>query len=697
MSIWHNISSRSDTPTMKQFLKHSLLIGCLCTQLSMQPLLAAEYSASFKGTDIQEFINTVGKNLNKTIIVDPGVRGNINVRSYDLLNEEQYYQFFLSVLDVYGFAVVPMPNGILKVVKAQNAKTSAIPVTDDAHPGSGDEMVTRVVPVRNVSVRELAPLLRQLNDNAGGGNVVHYEPSNVLLITGRAAVVNRLVEIVHRVDKVGDENVDIIKLKYASASEMVRLITALTKSDKNALSNVLIPKLVADERTNSVVISGENRSRQRLVNMIRQLDREQQSLGNTRVYYLKYAKAKNLVEVLSGVSKTIQDDKQGSQTTGMSGTGSLSGTASGSSSGSAGYNGKDLSIVADEQTNALVITAQPDVMQELERVIARLDIRRAQVLVEAIIVEVQDGDAFNLGVQWANKNGGGTQFTGTNLPTSTVVNAALEFNDNGTFSDATTKALSGFNGIAAGFYEGNWAGLVTALSSNTKSNILATPSIVTLDNKEASFNVGQEVPVVTGSQSSTSGSVFNSVERKTVGTKLKVTPQINEGDSVLMEIEQEVSSVASSTSTDSSSNTGDLGSTFNTRTVKNAVLVKSGETVVLGGLLSNNTAESTFKVPLLGDIPVLGYLFRYNSTSKTKQNLMVFIHPTILRDPVTYTGVSSSKYNLFRAEQLAQEQEADSLLPSVERPVLPAYGSETTLSPKMKALLEQQSQVKDMQ
>lgn len=697
MSIWHNISSRSDTPTMKQFLKHSLLIGCLCTQLSMQPLLAAEYSASFKGTDIQEFINTVGKNLNKTIIVDPGVRGNINVRSYDLLNEEQYYQFFLSVLDVYGFAVVPMPNGILKVVKAQNAKTSAIPVTDDAHPGSGDEMVTRVVPVRNVSVRELAPLLRQLNDNAGGGNVVHYEPSNVLLITGRAAVVNRLVEIVHRVDKVGDENVDIIKLKYASASEMVRLITALTKSDKNALSNVLIPKLVADERTNSVVISGENRSRQRLVNMIRQLDREQQSLGNTRVYYLKYAKAKNLVEVLSGVSKTIQDDKQGSQTTGMSGTGSSSGTASGSSSGSAGYNGKDLSIVADEQTNALVITAQPDVMQELERVIARLDIRRAQVLVEAIIVEVQDGDAFNLGVQWANKNGGGTQFTGTNLPTSTVVNAALEFNDNGTFSETTTEALSGFNGIAAGFYEGNWAGLVTALSSNTKSNILATPSIVTLDNKEASFNVGQEVPVISGSQSSTSGSVFNSVERKTVGTKLKVTPQINEGDSVLMEIEQEVSSVASSTSTDSSSNTGDLGSTFNTRTVKNAVLVKSGETVVLGGLLSNNTAESTFKVPLLGDIPVLGYLFRYNSTSKTKQNLMVFIHPTILRDPVTYTGVSSSKYNLFRAEQLAQEQEADSLLPSVERPVLPAYGSEATLSPKMKALLEQQSQVKDMQ
>ena len=672
---------------MKQFLKRSLIISCLFTQLNVQPLWAAEYSASFKGTDIQEFINTVGKNLNKTIVVDPGIRGTINVRSYDLLNEEQYYQFFLSVLEVYGFAVVPMPNGILKVVKAQNAKTSSIPVTDDIHPGNGDEMVTRVVPVRNVSVRELAPLLRQLNDNAGGGNVVHYEPSNVLLLTGRAAVVNRLVEIVHRVDKVGDENVDIIKLKYASASEMVRLITALTKNDKNALTSVLTPKLVADERTNSVVISGDNQSRQRLVTMIRQLDREQQSQGNTRVFYLKYAKAKNLVDVLSGSSKTIQQDKQGGSATNTS-----NATTSNSGSGSNAFNGKDLSIVADEQTNALVITAQPDVMQELERIIAKLDIRRAQVLVEAIIVEVQDGDAFNLGVQWANKNGGGTQFTATGLSTTTVANAALEYKNDGTFSSTTTSALSSFNGLAAGFYSGDWAGLVTALSSNTKSNILATPSIVTLDNKEAAFNVGQEVPVVTGSQSSTTGSVYSTVERKTVGTKLKVTPQINEGDSVLMDIEQEVSSVATSTSTSSSStSSASLGDTFNTRTVKNAVLVKSGETVVLGGLLSNNTSESTYKVPLLGDIPVLGYLFRYNSTSKTKQNLMVFIHPTILRDPITYTGVSSSKYNLFRAEQLSQEQDTDSLSPAVDRPILPAYGTNATLSPKMKALLEQQA------
>ena len=199
----------------------------------------------------------------------------------------------------------------------------------------------------------------------------------------------------------------------------------------------------------------------------------------------------------------------------------------------------------------------------------------------------------------------------------------MAYKNDGSISSDAASALSSFNGIAAGFYSGDWGGLVTALSTNAKSNILATPSIVTLDNKEASFNVGQEVPVVTGSQSSTTGSVYSTVERKTVGTKLKVLPQINEGDSVLLDIEQEVSSVASTSSTDSSSSSSsNLGATFNTRTIKNAVLVKSGETVVLGGLLNNQTSESVYKVPLLGDIPLLGYLFRYNSTSTSSYNFV---------------------------------------------------------------------------
>ena len=635
---------------------------------------ATEYSASFKNADIEEFINTVGKNLNKTIIIEPSVRGKINVRSYDLLNEDQYYQFFLSVLDVYGFAVVPMDNGVLKVVRSKDAKTSAIPVVDESNPGSGDEMVTRVVPVRNVSVRELAPLLRQLNDNAGGGNVVHYDPSNVLLITGRAAVVNRLVEVVRRVDKAGDQEVDIVKLKYASAGEMVRLVTNLNKDGNNQGGNtslLLAPKVVADERTNSVVVSGEPKARARIIQMVHQLDRDLQSQGNTRVFYLKYGKAKDLVDVLKGVSSSIEADKKG-------------GAATTTGGGGASIGGGKLAISADETTNALVITAQPDVMAELEQVVAKLDIRRAQVLVEAIIVEIADGDGLNLGVQWANTNGGGTQFTDTGLPIGSVAIAAKDYQKNGTTTGLASLAKD-FNGMAAGFYKGNWAALVTALSTDTKNDILSTPSIVTMDNKEASFNVGQEVPVQSGSQSSTtSDQVFNTIERKTVGTKLVVTPQINEGDSVLLNIEQEVSSVAQT----QAPGTSTLGPTFDTRTIKNAVLVKSGETVVLGGLMDEKTQEKVSKVPLLGDIPVLGYLFRSTSNSTSKRNLMVFIRPTILRDADVYSGISSNKYSQFRSEQ--QEAAAqEGYLTSPKRQVLPEYGQGVTMSPEVQKQLQQ--------
>ncbi|WP_279007226.1 GspD family T2SS secretin variant ExeD [Aeromonas jandaei] len=632
---------------------------------------ATEYSASFKNADIEEFINTVGKNLNKTIIIEPSVRGKINVRSYDLLNEEQYYQFFLSVLDVYGFAVVPMDNGVLKVLRSRDAKTSAIPVVDGSNPGSGDEMVTRVVPVRNVSVRELAPLLRQLNDNAGGGNVVHYEPSNVLLITGRAAVVNRLVEVVNRVDRAGDQDVDIIKLKFASAGEIVRLVTNLNKDNNpqgGTTSLLLAPKVVADERTNSVVVSGEPKARARIIQMVRQLDRDLQSQGNTRVFYLKYGKAKDMVDVLKGVSSSIEADKKGGGNAAMGGGASIGG-------------GK-LAISADETTNALVITAQPDVMAELEQVIAKLDIRRAQVLVEAIIVEMQDSDGLNLGVQWNHADYGSIQFPDTGVPITAKV-AADKLNKNGN-PEPITKLMSSVNGMAAGFYHGDWSMLATAIASNTKNDILSTPSIVTMDNKEASFNVGKEVPTPTGSQSSTStDSIFNTIEYKTVGTKLTVTPQINEGDSVLLTIEQEVSSVAKQ-----ADGTAGLGPTFDTRTVKNAVLIKSGETVVLGGLMDEQTKEEVSKVPLLGDIPGLGYLFRYTSNSTSKRNLMVFIRPTILRDANVYSGISSNKYSLFRAEQLdAAAQEG--YLTSPKRQVLPAYGQDVMVSPELQKQLEQ--------
>jgi general secretion pathway protein D len=595
------------------------------------PAQGAEFSASFKGVEAQEFINTVSKNLNKTVIIDPSVRGTITVRSYDMLNEEQYYQFFLSVLDVYGFAVIPMDNGVLKVVKSKDAKSASVPVVDDSTTARGDEVVTRVAPLYNVTARDLAPLLRQLNDNAGVGNVVHYDPSNVLLLTGRAAVINRLMQIIERVDRAGDRSVKTLPLQHAAAAEVARLVTQMEQ--ENGKGAAPAGRIVADERTNAVLISGDAGTQDRLAAMVRQLDKPQVSRGNTQVIYLKYANAEQLAAVLSGINSELQKDPAVSKN-------------------SAALT-KDTMIKADPQTNSLIVNAAPDVMNELERVIARLDIRRPQVLVEAIIAEVQNADGLNLGIQWGNKHAGVTQFTNTGLPITTLAAGAQQYRQDGTIPTSMASALASFNGIAAGFYSGNWAMLLTALSSDSQNDILATPSIVTLDNKEATFNVGQEVPVLTGSQTTSGDHVFNTVERKTVGIKLKVKPQINDGDSVMLEIEQEVSSVADT----ANSANAELGATFNTRTVNNAVLVSSGSTVVVGGLLDHSSRESASKVPVLGDIPLLGNLFRSKSKSREKRNLMLFIRPTIIRDQQQYDGASAGKYQQFQRDSAQKVSE----------------------------------------
>lgn len=615
-------------------------------------LSATEYSASFKNADINEFINIVGKNLSKTIILDPAIRGSINVRSYDLLNDKQYYQFFLNVLEVYGFAVVEMDSGIIKVIKAKDAKVSAIPVVDDGFRFSGDEMVTRVVSVTNVSVRELAPLLRQLNDNAGGGNVVHYDPSNVIMITGRAAVVNRLVKIIQRVDKAGDQEVDIIKLQYASAPEMVKIIAAIQKpatGAKNTTPSILKPRLVADERTNSLIISGEPKTRARIVKLVKSLDSELKDNGNTRVFYLRYAKATEVVSVLKGVSKSLEVKSKSSKSTTST-----------------------LSIEAHEGTNAIVVSAQPALMSSLSSIIRQLDIRRAQVLIEAIIVEVSEGDGINLSTQWGSAYGG-TQFQGNGVTTGELVTAAYEAKNDDDFS-AAASAISSVAGGILGVTGSNWGVVLQAISSTTSSNILATPSIMTLDNQEASFIVGDEVPVLTGTSSSSSyDSTFQTIERKDIGIMLKVTPQINEGDSVQMVIEQEVSSIKESTDT--------VDVVFSTRAVKTTILAKSGETVIIGGLIDEKVTESVDKVPLLGDIPWLGHLFRSTKSSTEKRNLMIFIRATIIRDDEAMRNLSTRKYSLIREVQKQQRATGIELMPNTESPVLPEWGKSHEINP----------------
>nr|WP_216602117.1 type II secretion system secretin GspD [Vibrio pectenicida] len=657
--------------------------------MSPAMVVANEYSASFKGTDIQEFINIVGRNLEKTIIVDPSVRGKIDVRSYDMLTEKQYYSFFLNVLEVYGYAVVEMDNGVIKVIKSKDAKTSAIPVVGDGAIG-GDAVVTRVVAVRNVSVRELSPLLRQLNDNAGAGNVVHYDPANIILITGRAAVVNRLADIIKRVDQAGDKEIEVVELDNASAAEMVRIVEALNKTtDNKSTPAFLQPKLVADDRTNSILISGDPQVRQRLRRLIKQLDVEMASKGNNRVVYLKYAKAEDLVDVLKGVSENLEEEKS-------------SGSKAAKSS-----KRTEVMISAHIGTNALVLTAPPDIMNSLLDVISQIDIRRAQVLIEALIVELSEGDGINLGVQWGSlETGAVIQYgnTGTSIgqvmvgleeakdqqKTEYVYNPATGQNDrpvttteSGSY-DTLASALKGVNGAALSVVMGDWTALISAVSSNTNSNILSSPSITVVDNEEAKFIVGEEVPVLTGSQTgSNNDNPFQTVERKDVGIQLTVTPQINEGTSVQLTIAQEVSNVLPATANAA------VDVSFAKRQLNTTVMVEDGQMIVLGGLIDERTQETESKVPLLGDIPYLGRLFKSTSSQKTKSNLMIFIKPTILRDGLTADGITQRKYNFIRAEQLYKAEDGIKLMEDVPTPVLPKFGEDIRHPAEIQAFLDQ--------
>lgn len=677
-----------------QKLKHTVIALSTAASISLAsiavPISAAEFSPNFKGTDMIEFINIVGKNLQKTIIIDPQVRGKVDVRSYDLIDEEAYYQLFLSVLDVHGFAVIDMGNNVLKIVRAKDAKTSAIPVVEEDGTIKGDQFITRVLQLKNSTVRELAPLLRQLTDQAGGGNVVPYEPNNVLLVTSTAAVVERVVKIVNLVDKAGNKEVEIIKLQHASAGEMVRIVESMNKSGGGNKANntpeYLSPVIVADERTNSVVVSGEAKGREEVVNLIRRLDSELESTGNTRVVYLKYSKADEVSKVLLGVSKTIAEDKQGNQPNNRN-----------QSAGKA-------SIESHKDTNSLIITAEPDMMRSLEAVIRQLDVPRAQVLVEAIIVEVFETDGVQLGVQWFSEKGGFTQFTNGVAPisqaggayaasqpketgsTTTVVDGnVVTTNNPKEKADYTLLAqlLGSVNGMMFGLIDNDWGAIVQAVSSDVNSNILATPSITTLDNEEAYFIVGQEVPIITGSTSSSNNSnPFQTVERQEVGIKLKVTPQVNEGDGVQLTIEQEVSSVSGTTGVDIA---------INKREIKTTVMAQNGSTVVLGGLIDEDVQESEQKVPLLGDIPILGHLFKSTGSTTRKRNLMVFLKPTIVRDGHLMNELSRGKYNYIRAQEIRKREEGLSLMDDKNLPILPEWNDSLALPPSFDKYMEKRA------
>lgn len=603
---------------------------------------ASEMTFNFKDADIRVIIEAVAKATGRTVIIDPRVKGKVTVVSQTPLVDDAIYDVFLSVLAVHGFSAVPVGD-LVKIMPDAVAKQTG---SSQQASASADELVTRVIPLENVGAAQLVPILRPLIMPAG--HLGAHPGANVLIVADREENIGRLLRIIERVDRPTDGSVDFIALQYASASEVVRVLTSLepagAKVAQGAGGQV---QLVADERTNSVLIGGNKAYRLRMRALIGHLDTPIVQGGNTQVIYLRYAKAADLVPVLTGVSDS---DK---------------GQAGAAKGGPATKEG--VVIQADETTNALVITAPPDTMRSLTEVIRKLDIRRAQVLIEGIIAELSVDRQAELGVQWAVGREDGPV-------------ALLNFNNVlgivGLVTDPEAY-LTSEDTPKDGFTVGDWkasaggwqfAALLRALEGDGKTNILSTPNLVTLDNEEAEMVVGRNVPFLTGSFTTSADGAsnpFQTIQREDVGLTLKVKPQINEGNAIKLEIDQVVSSIAPSLTAAAN----DL--VTNKRQVKTVVMVDDGQIVVLGGLIDDNVNQSEQKVPLLGDIPFLGALFRSRSSTVQKTTLMIFLHPTILRTAEDNTRIAGGKYNILRAAQMNQVQKQGMFMPNVRTPVMP--------------------------
>ena len=626
-----------------------------------ESLTQQTWTVNFKDTDIQELIRFVAKASNRTIIVDPKVKGKVQVISANPVNAEELYALFLSILEIHGFAAVDSGD-ITRIIPSKDARAAPVPVIRDQESlSTSSEIVTQVIQLENISAQKLIPVLRPLVPQQG--HMAAYGPSNAIIISDTMANINRIRQVIESIDLSAVEKTEIIPLEYASAEEIVRMLQQLQKTESaKGQADVKKLTLVADKRTNSILVAGDELERQRLESLITHLDTPLAQSGNVKVIYLKYADATELSVVLSKVAQNMERMSENNDKTRLVGKG-------------------EATIEADDGTNSLIVTAEADTMQSLLAVVAKLDIRRAQVQVEVIIVEMTDNDGRDLGVEWLfiNDSGGYGASNNSGLG-STIAGAAFETNNNGSSVDARggiAEAIGGAAGQVLGIGrlddDLSFNVVVNALQQNSEANILSTPSLLTLDNEEASFVVGQSIPFVTGSYTATGSSSsnpdnpFQTVERENVGITLRVTPQINEGDSLILAISQEVSNVIG-TSTILNSNP-----ITSERKIETTILADNGQTIVLGGLIEDNITESIQKVPILGDIPFLGRLFRSTSTSVGKKNLLIFLRPTIVRDKRQMDNVTAGKYRLIREQQLREIDEGVNLIDDRTLPLLPEW------------------------
>ena len=622
----------------------------------------SQITLNLKDADIREVAQLVSTITGKNFIVDPRTQGRVTVISAKPISADALFSVFLSVLNVHGLAAVPSGDDTWKIVPAIEGRQNPgiAPGTKNA---PGDAMVTRVVQLQNVTVAQLVPALRPLMSSQA--QLAAYAASNMLIISGRVANVRRIMRLARKLDQPVDSNFALIPLKYASA---VAVSQVLNNMLQGGTSQGKLPlKLAADPRSNSILVSGSPSQQLQVKALVNQLDQPTGRTGNTQVLFLHYAQSGKLAKILQDYVKSKKEENK---------------SAKGAE--------PTLAVSADTALNALIVTAPPKSMREINQLIKSLDVRQSQVLVQGIIAELSSNASAQLGISWAALSSGAAGVT--NFPNGITSLAQLAESVAG----SSTSGISGISGTATpsinlpgGLLFGvghivqngtSFVALLNALSNDSSANILSTPSLVTLNNHTANLISGQKVPFVSGQYTNTGGASqggtnyinpFQTVNRTQLGINLKIKPQINYGgDTVTLNIDAK----------DDTLGTTEPGTTqpsTNNREVKTTIIAKDKQIIVLGGLISKQLQQSRQKVPLLGDIPLLGNLFRYRSSQKTRQNLMIFLRPTILHNAGDADTVTSPRYNEIRQLQIGRGGSVP-LLSGVKPPVLPRLDSSET-------------------
>jgi len=604
----------------------ALALLILLPLMSMAHGQEETWRLNLKDADIRAFVTQVADITGYSFVVDPRVKGKVTVLSSAPMNKNEIYDLFLAVLSVHGFTAIPGEE-VIKVVQQVDAKQSAEALGRFPNIPS-EQLITRVIQIDNANALELVPILRPLV--AKYGHLAGVAAANALIISDHASNIQRIEQIVQELDSPSKYEVEVIKLREAWVGDMVVLLQELAPDELGRAGNDSAARkysVTADERSNRLILRGDESFRNKIRGLIVQLDQPSASGGATKVIRLKHADAENLTDILTGVMGELVKEGAGGAATG------------GSSTRPQG----NFAVFADEGLNALVIRGEPSLMQEAEEIVTALDVRRAQVLIEAAIVEISDELGQDLGVQIAvgDESGASTPVLGTsfgNVGSSLgdVISAILT-------ESVIAPAVGGIT-IGAGQRNENgvtWGVLLQALSTSAAANLLSTPSIITLDNQESEIIVGQNVPFRTG-QSTVTGdgttNPFTTIERRDIGLTLKVTPTISADGLVRLVVEQTTESVA-----DSIEDASDI--VTNKREIKTTVLADDGETIVLGGLTRDDYTVNKSKVPLLGDIPFLGRLFSSESETRVKRNLLVFLRPRILLGKEDAVAATSEKFN----------------------------------------------------